>query len=121
VSDYRRKRKREKRGNALGGLSGSSLSTEDDKLTLAEHLEELGHLLVNGELLAQLEDVEVALRVGEEGERVRLAGLRRERISTVLDGGSGTQAREAATRKSPLPPPDLLPLPPVRERELDAP
>lgn len=62
-------------GDALGGLAGSSLSRKYNELALVEHREELAHLLVDGELFADFENVKVAFRVGPEGERVGLSGL----------------------------------------------
>ena len=44
-------------------------------MALVEHREELAHLLVDGELFADFENVKVAFRVGPEGERVGLSGL----------------------------------------------
>lgn len=64
--------------NALRGLSGPGLSGEDDELRVAvEHGEELAHLLVNGQLFADFEDVVVLFRVWPQVERVDVARLLR--------------------------------------------
>jgi len=68
-------RRRRGGGDALGRLAGAGLAGKDDELVGVEHLEELVHLLVDGELLADREDVGVALREGLQRERVDVAGL----------------------------------------------